>query len=344
MVRMRAVVVREFGGPERLEVVERERPEPGAGEALVRVAACGVCGHDLLDRKGLLPSVRLPQVLGHEVAGTVEEVGPGVVGVVPGDRVAVYLRTACGRCAECQGGHQDRCRAGRLLGSGAEGGYAEYVRIGAHNLLPLPAGMAFTDAALLACPIGASLRALRVAGVGLGDVVLITGASGGLGLHQIALAVLCGADTVAVTSSERKVDELRAAGARDVVLAPDLRFSAQVWALTAKQGVSVVLDNVVSGTLGESLRSLGMDGRLVVLGNVAVTPEEINPGLLIGRRLHVMGSGVCTPREVREAMALVASGKLRPVVGRVFPFAEAAEAHREVEERGMVGRAVLAGW
>jgi D-arabinose 1-dehydrogenase-like Zn-dependent alcohol dehydrogenase len=303
-----------------------------------------VCGHDLLDRKGLLPSVRLPQVLGHEIAGTVEAVGEGVEGVRPGDPVAVYLRAACGRCAECQGGQQDRCRAGRLLGSGTDGGYQEYLIVAEHNLVPVPAGLALTDAALVACPIGASLRAVRAAGVGLGDVVLVTGASGGLGLHQIALARLAGADVIAVTSSERKADTLRQAGAREVVVAPDLRFAAQVWALTAKQGVSVVLDNVVSGTLGESLRSLGMDGRLVVLGNVAVTPEEVNPGLVIGRRLHVMGSGVCAPRIMRDALDLVARGKVRPVVGAVFPFPRAAEAHRQVEERGLIGRAVLAGW
>jgi D-arabinose 1-dehydrogenase-like Zn-dependent alcohol dehydrogenase len=341
---MKVMVVRAFGGPECLELVERERSEPGPDEVLVRVAACGVCHHDLLDRKGLLPSVRLPQVLGHEIAGTIEATGPAVGTVRPGDRVVVYQRTACGRCGECLVGRQDRCRQAELLGSGADGGYAEYVTVAAHNVLPLPSAIALTDAALLVCPIGASIRAIRAAGVGLGDVVLITGASGGLGLHQIALARLCGADVIAVTSSEAKTDALREAGATEVVVAPDLRFSAQVWALTAKQGVGVVLDNVVSSTLGESLRSLGPDGRLVVLGNVAVAPVEVNPGLLIGRRQRVIGSGTCTIREVREAIDLVARGRLRPVIGAVYPFPQAAAAHRQLEERGAIGRVVLAGW
>jgi acryloyl-coenzyme A reductase len=341
---MQAMVVRAYGGPERIVLEQRERPAPSAGEALVRVAACGVCHHDVLDRKGLLPSAALPQILGHEIAGTVESVGPGVDTLAPGDPVAVYVRTACGRCADCLAGRQDRCRHSRLRGSGADGGYAEFVVAAAHNLLPVPAGTSLVDAALAACPIGASLQALRAAAVGIGDVVLITGASGGLGLHQIALARLCGADVIAVTSSAGKVNALHQAGAAEVVLAPDLQFSARVWALTAKQGVSVVLDNVVSTTLGESLRSLGQNGRLVVLGNVDVAPVPVDPGLLIGRRLQVLGSSVCTPREQREAIALVASGKVRPVIDAVYPFIAAAAAHRRLEERGALGRIVLAGW
>jgi D-arabinose 1-dehydrogenase-like Zn-dependent alcohol dehydrogenase len=341
---MKAMVVRAFGGPEQIVPEERQRPAPGVGEALVQVAACGVCHHDVLDRKGLLPSAQLPQVLGHEIAGTVEAVGPGVESVAPGDPVAVYVRTACGRCADCLAGRQDRCRASRLRGSGADGGYAEYVLTAAHNLLPVPVDTSLVDAALAACPIGASLQALRAASVGLGDVVLITGASGGLGLHQIQLAHLCGADVIAVTSSAAKAAALRAAGADEVVLAPDMRFSARVWALTAKQGVSVVLDNVVSTTLGESLRSLGQNGRLVVMGNVDVQAVPVDPGLLIGRRLHVLGSSVCTPRDLREAIALVARGKVKPVIDAVYPFPEAAAAHRRLEERGAFGRLVLAGW
>ena len=341
---MKAMVVRACGGPEQIVLEERERPAPGAGEALVRVAACGVCHHDVLDRRGLLPSVRLPQVLGHEIAGTVEAVGPGAETVAPGDPVAVYVRTACGRCPDCLAGRQDRCRDSRLRGSGADGGYAEYVVAAAHNLLRVPPGTSLVNAALAACPIGASLQALRAAAVGLGDVVLLTGASGGLGIHQIQLAHLCGADVIAVTSSEAKVAALREAGADEVVLAPELQFSSRVWALTAKQGVSVVLDNVVSTTLGESLRSLGQNGRLVVMGNVDVQAVPVDPGLLIGRRLHVMGSSVCTPRDQREAIALIARGKVKPVIDAMYPFHEAAAAHRRLEERGALGRLVLAGW
>jgi acryloyl-coenzyme A reductase len=342
---MKAIVVEAFGGPEVLKLVERETPTPAPGEALVEVAACGVCYHDLLDRGGRLPGVRLPLVLGHEIAGTVQAVGPGVTSPRPGERVVVYQRASCGTCRYCVDGRHDLCRTGGLLGSQRDGGYAEYVVIRAHNLIPLPPGVAFADAALSVCPIATSLHAVKaVAEVGLGDVVLVTGAGGGLGLHQIALARLAGADVIAVTTSEGKMAALRAAGADEVVLAPDLRFSAAVWGLTAKQGVSVVLDNVVTGTFGESMRSLGPDGRLVVLGNIDVARVDFNPGLAITRRLRVLGSGNCTLREVREVVALLDRQRLRPAVGAVLPFPEAAEAHRRVEARDVVGRAVLAGW
>src|SRR5579885_2672806 len=342
---MKAIVVEQFGGPEQLKLVERPRPTPGPGEALVQVAACGVCYHDVLDRSGRLPGVRLPLVLGHELSGTVAAVGAGVHTVRPGDRVVVYQRATCGACRYCLDGRHDLCRQGGLLGSHVDGGYAEYLVVRAHNLVPLPPGMAFADAALSVCPIATSLHAVRaVADVGLGDVVLVTGAGGGLGLHQIALSRLCGAEVIAVTTSESKIAALRDAGAAEVILAPDLRFSAQVWGLTAKQGVSVVLDNVVTGTFGESLRSLGLDGRLVILGNIQVASVELNPGLAITRRLRILGSGNCTLREVREVVNLVGEGKVRPAIGAVLPFADAAEAHRRVERRGIVGRAVLAGW
>jgi acryloyl-coenzyme A reductase len=342
---MKAIVVEAFGGPEALRLVERQTPTAGPGEALVQVAACGVCYHDVLDRGGRLPGVHLPRVLGHEIAGTVAALGPGVADRQVGERVVVYQRASCGTCRHCVDGRHDLCRTGGLLGSHVDGGYAEYVVVRAHNLIPLPPNVAFVDAALSVCPIATSLHAVRaVAAVGLGDVVLVTGASGGLGLHQIALARLAGADVIAVTTSEGKIAALRAAGAQEVVLAPDLHFSAAVWALTAKQGVNVVLDNVVTGTFGESMRSLGPDGRLVVLGNIAVASVDFNPGLAITRRLRILGSGNCTLREVREVVALLGRQRLRPAVDAVLPFPEAADAHRRVEARAVVGRVVLAGW
>src|SRR4051812_38277014 len=139
---LKAMVVEEFGGPERLRLVERERPAPGPGEVLVQVAACGVCYHDLLDRAGRLPGVHLPRVLGHEIAGTVAAVGGGVETVRPNERVVVYQRATCGVCRQCLDGRHDLCRTGGLLGSHVDGGYAEYLVVRAHNLIPLPDGVA----------------------------------------------------------------------------------------------------------------------------------------------------------------------------------------------------------
>jgi acryloyl-coenzyme A reductase len=345
MPTMKAVIFREFGGPEQLVVAEVPRPEPGPRDVLVRVEAAGICYHDLLDRAGKLPDARPGRILGHEIAGEAVEVGEQVAGVAPGQRVTLFQRVYCGRCRHCLNGRQDLCRESGVLGSHVDGGYAEYVRAPAVNAIALPDTVDWVAGALAVCPIGTSVRgALGVAGVSAGDTVLVTGASGGLGLHEIQVVRSVGARAIAVTSSEAKVEAIRAVGADEVVVSPDLRFSGAVWRLTEKQGVDVVLDNVVTSTLGESLRSLGAHGIAVVLGNVGVSPLELNPGLIIGRRLRIAGSGNALYEDVRRGLQLVAAGQVRAQVGHVLPFPRAAEAHALLEGRGVVGRVVLRGW
>jgi acryloyl-coenzyme A reductase len=342
---MQAVVFREFGAPEQLVVAEVPRPAPGASDVLVRVEAAGICYHDLLDRAGKLPDARPGRILGHEIAGEVVEVGPQVVGVAPGQRVVLFQRIYCGRCRYCLSGRHDLCRDSGVLGSHVDGGYAEYVCAPAVNAIVLPDEVDWVAGALGVCPIGTSVRAaLGVAGLSAGQTALVTGASGGLGLHEIQIARTVGARVIAVTSSEDKAAAIRAVGADDVVVSPDLRFSGAVWRLTEKQGVDVVLDNVVTGTLGESLRSLGALGLAVVLGNVGVSPLEVNPGLIIGRRLRIAGSGNATYEDVRRGLQMLANGQIRAQVGHVLPFPRAAEAHALLEGRGVVGRVVLRGW
>lgn len=347
---MRALVVSRFGGPEVLEVRELPTPVAGPGEVVVRVEAAGVCYHDLLDRAGRLPGGEPGRVLGHEVAGEVVEVGPPAgrpagAEVRPGTRVVAYHRLYCGRCRHCLSGRHDLCRRSAILGSQVDGGYAEYVRLPATNAIPLPDGLPWVAAALAVCPIATTVRAvIGVGGVKPGDTVVVTGASGGLGLHQVALCRQLGARVIAVTGSPGKVEGLRATGADEVVLAADGRFSAAVWAATGKQGADVVLDNVVSGTLGEALRALGPCGLAVVTGNVRLDAVELDPGLVIGRRLRLAGSGNPTFEDVTRALHLLATGRIEAQVDAVLPFEQAAEAHRRLESRSVRGRLVLSGW
>ncbi len=320
---MKAVVFHQFGGPEELVVDEVPRPEPGPTDVLVRVEAAGICYHDLLDRAGKLPAARPGRILGHEIAGEVVEAGEQVAGVAVGQHVALYQRVYCGRCRHCLNGRQDLCRDSGVFGTARDGGYAEYVRAPALNAIPLPDAVDWVAGALAVCPIGTSIRAaLGVAGLSAGQTALVTGASGGLGLHEIQVARTVGARVIAVTSSEAKVAAIRAVGADEVVVSPDLRFSGAVWRLTEKQGVDVVLENVVSGTLGESLRSLGAHGLVVILG----------------------GSGNATYDDVERGLRLLSAGQIAAQVARVLPFPRAAEGHALLEERGAVGRVVLRGW
>jgi acryloyl-coenzyme A reductase len=342
---MKAVTFRAFGGPEVLETVEVERPEPGTDDVLVRIHAAGVCYHDVLSRGGKIPGGKPGRILGHEIAGEIVAAGANVVPARIGERVVIYQRLFCGTCRYCLAGRQDLCRNSRVLGEQGGGGYAEFACVPARNAIRIPDGLDMTAAALAVCPVGTSVRAaLGVAALEPGQTVLITGAGGGLGLHQIQVAKSVQARVIAVTSSSDKVESVRAAGADEIIVAPDLKFSGEVWRMTGKQGANVVLENVVTGTFGESLRSCAQHASVVVLGNIGARPIELDPGLVIMRRIRIAGSGNATFKDVHMALHLLASGAVKPVIGLILPFPQAAQAHALMERRAVTGRVVLAGW
>jgi D-arabinose 1-dehydrogenase-like Zn-dependent alcohol dehydrogenase len=341
---MQAVILESFGGPETLKVREVPTPEPRAGEILVQVRAAGVCHHDVLHRAGKLPGAKPGVVLGHETAGEVVALGASVHTHRVGDRVVVYQRRFCGVCRHCLRGRQDMCRALGVPGVDTEGGYVEYVAVPAAMGIPVPEGLEWRAAALASCPIGTSMRALRaVAGFNPGDTVLVTGASGGLGVHQLQLVRALGGRSIAVTSDAKKTDFLKSVGADEVVVAKDGAFGKEVWRLTEKRGVDIALENV-GPMLAESVRALAAGGIAVVLGNIGGDAVPISPGMLIGRRLRVQGSGMAPVDEVRQALALIAAGAVKPVISAVVGFAEAPKAHRMLEERAVEGRVILEGW
>ena len=341
---MQAIVLEAFGAPENLKVHEVPTPTPGRGDILVKVQAAGICHHDVLHRAGKLPGAKAGIVLGHETSGDVVAIGPEVRTHRIGDRVVVFQRRFCSACRNCLRGRQDLCRSDGVPGVDTVGGYCEYVCVPAAMGIHVPAGVSWQAAALACCPIGTSVRALRgVAGFNPGDTVLITGASGGLGVHQIQLVRAFGGRSIAVTSSPRKADFLKSAGADEVVVATDLNFSAEVWRLTEKRGVDIALENLGS-TLGESLRCLAGGGIAVVMGNVDAEPIAVSPGLLISRRMRVQGSGMAPPEEVRQSLALIAAGIVKPVISATVTFPEASKGHRMLDERSVEGRVMLQGW
>jgi D-arabinose 1-dehydrogenase-like Zn-dependent alcohol dehydrogenase len=344
MASMKAVTFREFGGPQVLQVAEVDRPDPGPDDVLVRICAAGICYHDVLSRGGRIPG-KPGRILGHEIAGEIVAAGADVAPMRSGQRVVIYQRLFCGTCRYCLSGRQDLCRNSRVLGEDGGGGYAEFACVPARNAIPIPDGVEMAAAALAVCPIGTSVRAaLGVARTEPGQVVLITGAGGGLGLHQIQVAKSVQARVIAVTSSQDKAEIVRAAGADEVIVSRDLKFSGEVWRLTGKQGADVVLENVVTGTLNESLRSTAQHATVVVLGNIGARPVELDPGLVIARRIRIAGSGNATFKDVHTALHLLATKAVKPFIGRVLPFPQASEGHALMEQRAVTGRVVLQGW
>lgn len=338
---MRAIRLHEFGPAENLRREEVAEPRPGAGEVLIRVGACGVCFHDVINRLGNLPRTRLPAILGHEVSGTVVETGPGASRFCVGDRVACLQRVNCGRCAFCTDSRPTLCRGGAVFfGEEIPGGYAEYFVAAERVLVKVPDGLADAEAAVTACTLGTVVHALgaRVP-VERGQTVLITGASGGVGLHAIQLARYLGARVVAVTSSANKVETLKAWGADFVIHAPDLHFAKKV--KEAAGSADIALEVVGSVTLDESLHALKSGGRLVVLGNVVSGKASFNPSLVILKELEVIGSFATSVKELERSFQLVADGHIKIVVTDSLPLEDAVQAHRMLENRQVTGRLVL---
>ena len=331
------MLLSQVGPAENLELSEIDRPTIKPGHALVRVRAAGVCYRDVIDRRGGFPFMKLPVVPGHEFGGEVEQVADDVDSVKPGDRVVNLHRAPCGECEYCVAGHEPRCiRSPYAFGLTHDGGYAEYVLAPAGCLVSLPPAIELEAGCFLACTAGVALRAMRTHGrLAEGQTVLVTGASGGVGLHAIQIARAMKARVVAITSSPAKVGALERLGAHEVVVSEDLRFHKRV------SGVDVVIDCVGTPTLNASLRSLRPTGRAVVVGNVTTERVEVNPGLVILNELTLVGSAGCNRADLLDVLGWVQSGEVEPIIADTLPLSSAADAHRTLESRGVTGRIVL---
>ena len=327
------------------KVTPRDLPTPtlGTREVLVKVKACGFCHHDLLVMSGVLRrGIKLPLVLGHEVAGEVAQVGPEVTAVSPGDRVVCLPSDACGRCLECHRGREDRCINRRGLGHGVDGGLAEYLKVRESALVMVAPQIDWIQACLLACPIGVGLQAVsQAAQIKAGETVVVTGAGGGLGTHLLQVSKQRKARVLAVTSSEKKTEPLRELGADEVLITGELDFSEVVLALTEDRGADVVLDTVGSPLFPSTLRCLATNGRYVALGETSGREVSLNLAELIFRSARIIGSIGVTRMYVEEAAELVGQDKLRPVISHVLPWEEVMQARNLLQNREALGRVVL---
>ena len=340
---MRALYVKQAGDPPVLEIRDVPIPEAGPRQVLVHVTACGFCHHDRSVMAGLLRRGVAPDViLGHEISGVVETAGSDVTGLKTGDRVVSILTEACGRCDRCDNGREHRCREGQGIGHGRDGGFAEYVALSEYSLVKLPEGLDPVGAALLACPMGVALQAVReTAQVAPGETVVVTGAGGGLGVHAVQAAAALGARVLAVSSSPEKENALRELGAAEVLEINGLDFAELVMAMTGDEGADVVIDTVGSALFPSTLRSLAQYGRLVLLGEVLGQHISLNPAEIIFRDARLIGASGVSRATVEQAVLMALEGRLRTVVDLEMPLEQAADAYRLVSERRPTGRIVL---
>jgi len=340
---MRAVVIREHGGPEALRIEERAIPEPGPGEARVQVRAVGLNHLDLWVRKGIPGhTFPLPLVPGSDVAGVVDAMGPGSRGAREGDRVIVGPGVSCGRCPECRSGRDPLCAEYGILGESRDGGSADYIVVPDANLFPMPAQLDFPEAASV--PL-AFLTAWHMlvdrAQVRPGERVLVHAAGSGVSSAAIQIARLHGARVLATAGADEKCARAIGLGASSAVnyRAEDFVRAARAW--SGGRGVDVALDHVGAETFDRTLRCLAKGGRYVTCGATSGYEMATDFRRVFFRSLSVLGSTMGASHELGRVLDHVAAGDLRPVLDRVFPLDRVREAHLHLESRSGFGKTVL---
>lgn len=323
---MRAVVVRDAGGPEMLAVWDVIDPQAGPGEVLIDVVAAGVNRADLLQRQGNYPPPPgASELLGLECSGRIAALGPGVEGFEVGDEVCALL---------------------------AGGGYAERVAVPAGQVLPRPEGVTLVEAAALpetVCTVWSNI--FMLASLRPQETLLVHGGASGIGTTAIQLGKAVDARVIATVGADSKVAKCLELGADTVINYRKEDFVEVVTQVTEGHGADVILDVVGAPYLDRNMRTLATAGRLVVIGMQGGRTGELDLGLLLAKRAAVLATGL-RARPVVEKAAIVASVRdnvwpliadrhLRPVIHKVLPLGEAAEAHRILEDSEQIGKVLL---
>ena len=339
---MKAVRFHQHGGPEVLQYEEAPEPDLASGEVLVRVRACALNHLDLWARRGL-PNVRIPMphVTGSDVAG--EVVASAVPDVQTGRRVMLQPGVSCGRCAACLSGTDNECAEYEVLGYlSHDGGYAEYVKVPVQNLISIPDGIDFVHAAAFPLTFLTAWHMLMTrAKLKRGEDVLVLAAGSGVGQAAIQIAVLHGARVFATAGSDEKAERARGLGASEVIHHHRQDIAGEIKRLTNHRGVDVVIEHVGEATWAKSVRSMARGGRLVTCGATTGANGAINLNALFSKQLTIQGSYMGTKGELIRAARFFFAGQLTPVIDRTFPLADAAVAHRRMEQSEQFGKIVL---
>jgi D-arabinose 1-dehydrogenase-like Zn-dependent alcohol dehydrogenase len=329
MAGMRAVQVSEAGGA--FELVERPIPDPGPGEARVRVEACGVCHSDSLAKDGGFPGVTYPVIPGHEVAGVIDALGDGVRGWDVGQRVGVgWFGGNCGHCEACRRGDFIWCENSSIPGVTMDGGYADYVVVSSTALALIPDDLSAADAAPLLCAGVTTYNALRQSGARPGDLVAILGV-GGLGHLGVQFAARQGFETVAIARGLDKEPLARRLGAHHYI---DSTTEDVAGRLQKLGGARVVLATVTAAdAMTATFGGLGPRGKLIIVG-ASMEPLMISPMQFIGGGKTITGHASGTSMDSQDTLAFSALSGVRPMI-ETMPLERAAEAY----ERMMSGDA-----
>jgi acryloyl-coenzyme A reductase len=353
---MKAARIPQFGAPDVFRIDDIPQPQPKAGEALIRIKACGVNRMDTELRAGVYggqplgdfffgKDIVLPHLPGVEPAGSIETIELASSKLVSGTRVVPHSHLSCGSCFQCRAGYDNACAEIRVLGVQTPGcgGYAEYFTWPAAGLIPFDEALSFEQAAALLVNYGPVWFGLHErAKLKVGETVVITGAAGGCGHAALDIVRLLGARAIAVTRSPDKTSALREAGADAVVIdRAGENWAEEVAELTSGEGANCVLELVGAATWSRSLEVAASRGRVVVIGSHSGLNVDLNLGQLFGKNLSIEGITRANRSAMEALVQLAGQGKLRPHVGHTLPLDNVAEAHRMMDADEHIGKIVL---
>ena len=342
------MVLERFGAP--LMMKDVPIPEIGANEALIRVRVCGVglTVVSMIATPGRITS--FPRIPGHEIAGEVVEVGAEVRTIKVGMRVTNHFYLTCGNCRYCRSGRETLCDNFRgNVGSACDGGYAEYVALPERNLVPIPDGVTDLEASVASDAIATPYHAChKEAQISPGDDVLVIGAGGGVGIHMVQMARVCGARVIAADIGEEKLALAKRMGADELIDVRHKELVKQVKEATGGRGVDAAIDMVAnSETLQASLASLAPGGRMVIIGSRPKSVFGTDPVFMVNPQEHmrqaqeIHGSRYVNSEEISRTLLLVKHKRIEAVVNKTFPLEQAEEVHQLLRKNAIAGRAAL---
>jgi NADPH:quinone reductase-like Zn-dependent oxidoreductase len=345
---MKATVFNEHGSPDVLQyTTDFPMPTVGPGQVMIEVKAVALNHLDLFTRAGIPGLIlQMPHILGSDISGVIAEKGSDVSDEFKvGARVVIDPGVSCGVCESCALGEESLCSTYGILGEHHPGGYREFMAIGAHKIIPIPTGtkLSFEEAAAVPLTFMTAWRMLKTrARLKADEDVLIIGIGGGVAVAALQIAKATGARVFVTSSSNDKLEKARQLGADFLIShaeTPD--YHREIWKLTEKRGVDVVVDSVGEATWARSLRSLRKGGRLVTCGATSGPNAVTNINLVFWRQLEILGSTMASRSELEAVLQLVWAGQLKPVVDRILPLSSAKEAHEILERGDQFGKIVL---
>ncbi|ADV66720.1 zinc-binding dehydrogenase [Deinococcus maricopensis] len=340
---MHAVPMTARGGPEVLQPTTLPTPEPGPGEVRVRVRAVALNHLDTWVRRGVAsPYLPLPHLLGSDVSGDIDALGPGVTDQDLGAPVILNPGVSCGHCEACLTGADNLCRQYQILGEHRPGGYAQYIVVPRANVLPKPDTLTHTQAAAL--PL-AALTAWQMvfdkAQLHPWHTVLIMAAGSGVSTYALQFAKLAGATVIATAGSDDKLQLARDLGADHTINYRDADYGQQVRALTGGAGVDVALDHTGADNWQTTLKALKWGGALVTCGATSGYDATTPLAQVFYKQLRILGSTMGRKGDLHKIARLVAQGRVHPIVAGEYPLDDAARAHERMADRDLFGKLVL---